>query len=749
MSFIVTIFFIVRKEKSVLSNYLAVVSFLTAVKITAMFIQVSYIVNSAFLLYYVYYISLFLIAIAGAVFAYENTSSVIKKYIPQPLFYTIMASLTIFFIANTISINLSENVMFSVKLSKYYISYGTDDDLVFFVFIYLILAVTLVFHAISLVKLAKDLSPQCDLKSILHTIFFSKDRYVSYTKKYIASLLFLVFYYVIYSTLFSVFDNSPMISTASMALYLLFYYPLIYMFFQDREERNAFSIRVVIISIISIYSVMFLISMILGIFVINIFTNRVDNDIGKIEYNIQNSISRDQDYLNIDYLVRRDVESGSDVNILYVKEDEGEGNKFIRLESLKHPYFATEYNKYFVTNVFTPASKDMIDDVFLSESLLYAGDLYQFGLSYRRVRQITGDAYAPYFIIYVLLIFAIFLIYAIFVLKPMDRALHLVLEAQKLFIKDNVVISKNYIQTKDEFGYLLESFHNMANNIQYNIKNMTANRDKMQTYSENLEDIIDAKSAELQEAYTKLEQDENVIKLNMAMAMELQRSTLPDFSDVGNLKYNLISVETNQLLVEIFSVTKVHAKRFKFFSLVLSRKEITSSMFSIIMQSEYDNMALKYEKPSEILREINKAFIKNKTGLDLFARAIVIDVDIENSKLAYSSSAFVREYLITDNREVLDLPPTQEEMLGIYSGQVFSDVYFDINGDANLVLLNDEMARNYNNKELHDTMTNLSSGNFDELVDGLKFEIDSRFRDNNVNVFTTLMRIDSETNLDG
>ncbi len=714
-----------------------------------MFTQVSFIVNSKVLLYYIYYISLFLIAITSIVFAYENTSSVMKKYIPQPLFYTVVVSMVVFFVANTIRIDLEENTTFSVRLSQYVVTYTASGNGVFFIFTYFILFITLLFHLISLFSISKNLSESRSFFAIMRTVLFSKDRHIVYAKIYILSLLFLVVYYVIYSTLFSVFDNNPFVSAVSMFAYLLYFYPLIYTFFQDKEERNAFSVRVVIISIISIYSVMFLISLILGVFVTNIFSNRVDNDIGRIEYNIHNSITRDEDYLNIDYLVRRNVESGTDVSIIYVKEDEEDGNKFIRLESLKHPYFANEYNKYFVSNVFTPASPEMLDNLFLSESILYAGDLYQFGLSYRRVRQITGDAYAPYFIVYVLLILTIFCIYLVFVLKPMDKALGLVLEAQRLFVSDGVVLSKKEIRTKDEFGYLLESFHNMAENIKYNIKNMTINRDKMQTYSENLEELIDEKSAELQEAYTKLEQDENVIKLNMAMAMELQRSTLPDFSDMGNLKYGLIANDTGQLLVEIFSITKINDKRMNVFALAMARNDITSAMFSIIMKSEYDNIVLRHQKPSKMLKELNKAFIKNKAGLDIFARAVVIDIDIEANKIMYSSSAFVREYLVFGSTELVEMPPTQEEMLGLFVKQNFSDVSIELREDSNLIVVNDEMARNYGNKELGRLMHNLLDRDFDDMTEYLKEDVTERFKDNKVNIYTALLKINSETNLDG
>lgn len=715
-----------------------------------MFIQVSYIINSAILLYYVYYVSLFLIAIVGVLFAYENTGSVMKKYIPRPVFYTATTAMVIFFIANTIAIGLEDNTIFSVRLSQYVVTYQASGNTIFFVLTYLILAITLAFHLVSLFSLAKNLVEGQKVLGIIRTVFFSKDRHIVYTKIYILSLLFLVIYYLIYSTLFSVFDNNPFVSATSMFMYLLFFYPLIYTFFQDKEERNAFSIRVVIISMISIYSVMFLISLILGVFVTNIFSNKVDNDIGRIEYNIHNTITRDEDFLNIDYLVRRNVESGRDVVIiLYVKEDEEEGNKFIRLESLKHPYFVNEYNKYFVSNVFTPASPELLDNLFLSESILYAGDLYQFGLSYRRVRQITGDAYAPYFIVYVLLIVTIFCIYIIFVLKPMNKALSLVLEAQRLFVTDSVVFSKKDICTKDEFGYLLESFHNMAENIKYNIKNMTINRDKMQTYSENLEELIDVKSAELQEAYTKLEQDENVIKLNIAMAMELQRSTLPDFSDMGNLKFNLIANDTNQLLVEVFSIKKIGPKRMNVFSLAMGNNDITSSMFSVIMISEYDNILARFQKPSEILKELNKAFIRNKAGLDVFARAIVIDIDMEASKITYSSSAFVRAYLVRDGKELVEMPPAQEEMLGLFLKQNFSDVSTPLGTDDTFILANDEMARNYGNKELGRLMNSLLDRDFDDLSEYLKEDITERFKDNKVNIFTPIIKIDSETNLDG
>ena len=741
LAIIFTMSFILKKNKTKLSYYMSFLCLTAFLKIVTVFIQISFISDNNIILYYVYYVSLYAIVIINIIFTYEYNKEYISCYIKPFIFYIFVSISVTLLIIQTASIPLEETKSFDINLKLYNVKYNSINDNIIFITIYILLLITLLFHFIKLIKLSKDVSR--DTKLSVKTVLFYKDDRMSETRIFIFSIFLITIYYIIYQLLKTMPYSKISFTDVAMTIYVMYMYILTYIFFRSKEERKSFSIRVIITSLVIIYSIVFITIILLKATVLNILYNDTKYTREDVMYNISNGIIYNK---NIDYiLVKRpeNKELGLDsiTELLYLKLSnyKTDRNHSITEEKKLGDYIGLSFKKRFVT-----MGKNTINNIFLVDRFIFNGDEYEIGISYLEMRKTLNNLYTPYFYMYILISMGIFLIYPIFIRKRMNHSLKTLIEVQKAFLSNNKVITKNYIYGKDEFTYLIESFYNTVKNIKNNLSKLEKNNNTIKNYSENLEDVVKSKSKKLENAYKKLEKEEKSIELNMTIALELQKNIWPELPNIKNVQYNFIHKHSNNLINEIFSTVKINEKHIRFFSTAIDKNNIQSAMLAMILKSGGENIKHSLCKPSEVIKELNNILLYSCPSKNISASSFVLDLDLENNELIYSSSAFNKQYYIYDDK-VIKLLPTQEDKIGLVKNYKAIDKTIKIHNNIKVILVNKGLFKNYDEKNIYDILMSSSSLNIDEIISNLDKELNAFFDKKETNIYITGINIDNKS----
>ena len=741
LALIFTISCIFKKNKTKLSYYMAFLSLTAFFKIVSVFIQISFISDNNIMLYYVYYVSLYAIVIINIIFAYEYNKEYISSYIKPFIFYIFVSISVTLLIIQTASISLEETKSFDIDLKFYNLKYGSIHDNIIFITIYLLLSITLLFHFIKLIKLSKDISTDSTLS--MKTILFYKDDMMAEARIFILSIILITLYYIVYQLLGIISYSEASFTNIAMVIYLMYMYILTYIFFKSKEERKSFSIRVIISSLIIIYSIVFITVILLKATVLNILYNEIKYRREDVMYNISNNIiySKNIDYILLKRPENKELGLDSITELLYLKSSnyEIDRNHSITEDDKLGDYSGLSFKKRFVT-----VEKNTINSIFLVDSFIFNGDKYEIGISYLEMRKTLNNLYTPYFYMYILISIGVFLIYPIFIRKHMNHSLKTLIEVQKAFLSNNKVITKNYIYGKDEFTYLIESFYDSVKNIKNNLSKLEKNNNTIKNYSENLEDIVKHKSKKLEDAYKKLEEEEKSIELNMSIALELQKSIWPELPNIKNVRYNVIHKHANNLINEIFSAVKINEKHIRFFSTEIDKNNIQSAMLAMILKSSSENIKHVLSKPSEVIKELNNILLYNCPSKNISASSFVLDLDLENNELIYSSSTFNKQYYIYDDK-VIELLATQENKIGIVQNYKAIDKTIKIHNNIKVILVNKGLLKNYDEKYIYDILMSSSSLNIEEIISNLDKELNAFLDKKETNIYITGINIDNKS----
>lgn len=319
-----------------------------------------------------------------------------------------------------------------------------------------------------------------------------------------------------------------------------------------------------------------------------------------------------------------------------------------------------------------------VDSIFLIRENEHKGEKYRFTISYKDLRKIIHGVYINYVIIFVLFMIGLCLIYIPVIFFMFEKKLSIFIKSKKEVAKKNNYNIQINITSKDEFLFLANSFNNMIYNIRHNV-------------------VMTEQNAQILENYRALRSENIKFEKEIKTALEAYKKMRSSFPKLENVKISIIEKPFTSFSGNIFDLTKINNNIFRIFLASVPGCDIQAALISTIVRSEYENMKQNILSPSEIFERINEIITEDHKQTTIFFTGIILDIDLKNKKLTYSSARHPCQYMIFG--ETIVPFPTTQNTVGISKDYKAFNKTIEIQNHMKLILFTCGLFEIYDKKD--------------------------------------------------
>jgi len=243
----------------------------------------------------------------------------------------------------------------------------------------------------------------------------------------------------------------------------------------------------------------------------------------------------------------------------------------------------------------------------------------------------------------------------------------------------------NYRYPKNEIGMIAEKISKLTEQeIQKKIIQLQKAYDDVNYAKYELEKSFQ----ELNRVYKEIREDifwakriqENILsdKLIVREKVRIQTEYLP-MSEIGG---------------DIYNITELNNGKIRIFLADATGHGIQASLITMLIKSEYEKIKKDFLNTSDLMKTLNNKFIENYGNLTVFFTAIVLDIDIKNFSLSYTSAGHPVQYLVKNDRVIMI--KGSGKMIGVLKDVEYSVNLLEISSDDKIFLLTDGLYEEFN-----------------------------------------------------
>lgn len=209
------------------------------------------------------------------------------------------------------------------------------------------------------------------------------------------------------------------------------------------------------------------------------------------------------------------------------------------------------------------------------------------------------------------------------------------------------------------------------------------------------EQSINDKNEKLSRYNKELKKRDRIIFTDLSLSKRIQTAII-DFDDdiLKDLAVKIHFQPMMQVGGDIFDICKIREGYYRFFLADAIGHGVQAAFITIIIKSEYNNVKTRFENPDEILTELNKNFITKYYKLTVFFTCVVMDIDLNNSKIKYSSAGHPSQILI-ENNEIKKLD-AGGKLVGLMHNADYDLIEREIQPDSKIFLFTDGLFEQFN-----------------------------------------------------
>ncbi len=153
-----------------------------------------------------------------------------------------------------------------------------------------------------------------------------------------------------------------------------------------------------------------------------------------------------------------------------------------------------------------------------------------------------------------------------------------------------------------------------------------------------LENKITERTEELSAAYERLNRAYGQIQADLNLAKRIQKRLMPEnFNSIEGLDMIVHYYPMADIGGDIYDITQLHPGYVRVFLADAIGHGIQAALITMIIKSEYEKVKT-IEDSRELLEWLNRSFTDLYISLNAFFSCIIIDIDIPNKKLVFSSA---------------------------------------------------------------------------------------------------------------
>jgi two-component system, sensor histidine kinase LadS len=217
------------------------------------------------------------------------------------------------------------------------------------------------------------------------------------------------------------------------------------------------------------------------------------------------------------------------------------------------------------------------------------------------------------------------------------------------------------------------------------------NQNLISKQNEFLESQVSIRTMELKSALTEIKQDLNFAK-------RIQSKILPlSLTRLDKLNINSRYIPMEEVGGDYFDIFKLNNDCIRVFIADATGHGVQAALITMLIKSEYEGIKESFESHGLVLETINNVFLNKYMSLNCLFSCFIVDIDVLNNKIKYSSAGHPNQLLIKD-KNIIELSRTGR-LIGLKKQSAFQDKIEDFEGENKLLLYTDGLFEEFNLNE--------------------------------------------------
>lgn len=235
-----------------------------------------------------------------------------------------------------------------------------------------------------------------------------------------------------------------------------------------------------------------------------------------------------------------------------------------------------------------------------------------------------------------------------------------------------------------------------------------------------LEKKITKRTEELSNAYGNLNRVYSQIQADLNLAKRIQKRIMPEnFDQFNGVDLSVHYYPMTDIGGDIYDIIQLRPGCVRIFLADAIGHGIQAALITMIIKSEYEKVKM-IEGTRELLEWLNRSFTDLYSTLNAFFSCIVVDIDIRNMKVRFSSAGHPDQIHIHNNSDTI-LKHTGK-LIGIKKDATYDYIEADLNYHDKVLLYTDGLFEQYNDrdegfneKNIYDAIEEKKSEHINEL----------------------------------
>lgn len=212
-----------------------------------------------------------------------------------------------------------------------------------------------------------------------------------------------------------------------------------------------------------------------------------------------------------------------------------------------------------------------------------------------------------------------------------------------------------------------------------------------------LERKITERTEELSTAYEKLNNAYGQIQADLSLAKRIQKRIMPDnFNEIQGLDLSVHYFPMADIGGDIYDIFQIRPGLVRIFLADAIGHGIQAALITMIIKGEYEKVK-GIENLSVLLKTLNESFIDLYMTLNAFFSCILLDIDITNKIVRYSSAGHPDQILITDS--TIEILKHTGKLIGVKRDTGYDLVEKKITIHDKILLYTDGLFEQYNQRD--------------------------------------------------
>jgi len=199
------------------------------------------------------------------------------------------------------------------------------------------------------------------------------------------------------------------------------------------------------------------------------------------------------------------------------------------------------------------------------------------------------------------------------------------------------------------------------------------------------------------EIYSELEEKNRIISEDLGLAKRIQQNVIfSEHTKIKELDFYFKYKPQSEIGGDIYDISIIKEKYIRIFLSDATGHGIQAALTTMIISNEYQKLKMLYQTPDSLMTALNNSFLERYYNLTVFFTCIVLDIDLENKRIVFSSAGHPDQYLICFNG--IKRIKTIGNMIGVFKNAEYVSSTIDISINDKILLFTDGLYEVFNTK---------------------------------------------------